>query len=218
MVGSQAGDGQRLEMFARGTPRQLARLLQQGACGERGEFAAALGPLPRRWACQRSSPRRVSQAIELGQAMMAASSGGATASAVGRALAGQVFARASVTDIRQCEDSGGASAVIRLRDEHNRPLELLFWHRYVALNAAGQQVAAFPDLIVAIGARGTPLGGAEMSKGQEVYIVVLPQQPRAISRELEEVISRSMATRPASEQRTAADYDAREVRATASKR
>lgn len=55
-------------------------------------------------------------------------------------------------------------------------MQLTFWYRYVTLDIAGQRAATFPDLIVTLGTKGTPLAGEEVCKGQDVYVLVIPDK------------------------------------------
>jgi DUF917 family protein len=181
LVSGNGGDGERLEVFSQGSPRLLIQMLKQSVDRLGGNYALAIGPLPQPWLKGRVDPHLISRAIEIGNAMMGVADdrGWATATAVGRTSGGQVATFGSITDIAWHGSGSKAYGVIRLRDEHDRPAELTFWHRFVALDVAEERVATFPDLIVTLGARGTPLGGVELARGQDVYIVTAPNKRRA---------------------------------------
>lgn len=203
IVSDDQRSGQRLEIFSRGASQLLVRMLQQDVAGSGRNFALTIGPFSPRWIREQGSLHLVSRAVDIGRAMIrAADDGGqATADAVARALGGQVIAFGAITGIMWQGAGSRAYGVIHLRDQENRPLELVFWHRYIALDVAGRRVATFPDLIVTLGAKGTPLSGEEVCKGQEVYVVVTPgrrfvpkkaAQRRAVYREIEDITGRPM--------------------------
>jgi len=203
IVSDDRRSDQRLEIFLQGAPQLLIHTLQQDATRSGGSLALAIGPFPQRWIRERGSPYSVSRAIEVGKVMMqvADDGGRATADAVSHALGGQLVAFGAITDMVWRSTGSRAYGIIHIRDTENRPLELAFWHRYVALDVAGQRVATFPDLIVTLGAKGTPLSGTEVSKGQDVYLVVVPgkrfapettARQRAVYREIEGIIGKRM--------------------------
>ena len=176
IVGAERGGDQKQEVFSRGVPQPLIRMLQQDSVSGVGSLALAIGPLSLHWTRQHGNPSLVSQAISIGKAMIqvAHDDGWETASAVSRTLGGQVVALGTVTDVVSHGSGDRAFSVIHLRDQENRPLELVHWHRYVTLDTSGQRIATFPDLIVTLGIKGTPLSGAEIGKGLGVHIVVVP--------------------------------------------
>lgn len=204
IVGAERGGNQKQEVFSRGVPQSLIRMLQQHSVGEVGSLALAIGPLSLHWTRQHGNPSLVSQAISIGKAMMQVGHGDGweTVNAVSRTLGGQWVALGTVTDVVSHGSGDTAFSVIYLRDQENRPLELVHWHRYVTLDTSGQRIATFPDLIVTLGAKGTPLSGAEIGKGLGVHIVVVPGKEErtpniavrrsATYRELERVTGKPM--------------------------
>jgi hypothetical protein len=87
-------------------------------------------------------------------------------------------------------------------------VELMYLDRYVALDVAARRVAIFPDLLVTFGIKGTPLYGRELSRGQHVHILVIPNEqltPQMATRlgaihcELKYITGKSMCLPPAAE-------------------
>lgn len=192
------------EVFSRGRPPALIRGLHEAFSHGVGSLALAIGPLSMEWSYQHGSPALVSRAISIGRAMMesAQDEGQAAADAASRKLGGQLVALGTVTDVVSHGAGDKAFSVIHLRDQQNQPLKLVHWHRYVSLDAIDQRIATFPDLIVTLGARGTPLSGAEVDRGLDLQIVVVPREEeptpditgwrRATYRELERVVAEPM--------------------------
>lgn len=178
IAGGRRGARVTEEVFSRGRPPALIRGLHEAFSHGVGGLALAIGPLSMEWSYQHGSPSLVSQAISIGRAMMelAQDQGRETANAASHKLGGQLVALGTVTDVVSHGAGDRVFSVIHLRDQQNRPLELVHWHRYVSLDAIDQRIATFPDLIITLGARGTPVSGAEVGRGLDLYIVVVPSE------------------------------------------
>jgi DUF917 family protein len=172
-VGRDPQDAERSEMFLQGSPRQVMHIVRcLMASGV--SYAVCVGPLPQWWMQQQAMRHQISRAMEVGEVLLRARGDGGrmVASAVSRALGGEVTARGAVTGVTWKTGDGVARGTLLLRDEEGHLFELTHRHRYVALDLAGRRIAAFPDLIVTLGAKGTPLHARELTEGQDVYIVV----------------------------------------------
>jgi len=172
MVRSGREDGERQETFLRGNAGALVRQVGEIARGE-GVHALACGPLPLEWARKHAEPEGISRAIQVGDALLRARAdgGGMAARAVSQALGGEGVTRGIVSGVDRTTRDGASLVTVTLLDEADCRLKLTHWHRYLSLHVDEQQVAAFPDLIVTLGATGTPLQVEELTEGQDVYIV-----------------------------------------------
>lgn len=181
VVGKPDEGEEQLETFFRGGPRAIIGLIEQlRAAG--GSYALCFGPLPSEWARGRAHVGRMSRLIEVGEALMraAADGGRMAAQAVSQAVGGQCVVPASVVGASWTRRDTVPYGVIRLLDEEERGVQLTHWHRYVALEAADERLATFPDLIVTLGTRGTPLQADELNEGQDVFIVTAPSQSERV--------------------------------------
>jgi DUF917 family protein len=174
-VGCGTEGDDRQEVFVRGTPQSIGTMLETLRTSG-GSYALTMGPLSMAWVGEEADGRRISRAIEVGEVLLEATGDGGrvAAGAVRRALRGDGVVCGTVTGVIWETLDAVPCARLLLRDEEGRDVELLHWHRYVGLEVAGERVASFPDLIVTLGARGTPLHARELSKGQDAYIVVAP--------------------------------------------
>jgi hypothetical protein len=203
VIGYRRQGDQCLELYARGAHGPLIQMFQQDASGSWGDFALACGPFSQRWLREHGHLNLLSHALKVGEAMteIEDETGYLIAEAIGCTLGGQLITSGSVTDIVWHGRGANEYGIIVTRDRHNRDSELVFFGRYLALDVAGSRVATFPDLIVVLGIKGTPLGGRELSRGQDVYILMVPNRQHtpqmtarleAVHRELENITRRSM--------------------------
>lgn len=210
VVGYHRQGDQCLELYAHGAPCPLINMLQQDAGRSWGELALACGPFPQQWLRERGRPNLLSHAIDIGKAIMAIENdnGYLIAGAIGRMLGGQLITSGSVTDVVWHGSGGREYRIVVARDRDNRKAELVFLGRYVALDVAGTRVATYPDLLVVLGTKGTLLSGRELSKGQDVHILAVPNRQRtpqmtarleAVYGELESITGKSMCLPPAAE-------------------
>lgn len=173
IVGTPSSVKHRVETTCQGTPQELGRFLNQIATQFEGSFAAVIGPVPKQWLAAHGASGVVSAALSVGRVMIEAEEKGGPAivAAVSRILGGQSIAFGTVVGQEQQTQGREVYRLIWLRDESNRLLELKWQHRYASLAVDGKKVATFPQLIVTLGSKGTPLTGEEVSDGQEIYII-----------------------------------------------
>jgi DUF917 family protein len=215
-VGYRRQGDQCLELYARGASCPLIHMLQQDANGSWEDLALACGPLSQQWLREHGHPKLLSHTIDIGTAIMEIEddNGYLIAGALGRMLGGQLITSASITDITWHGTARREYGIVAASDRHNRKSELVFLDRYVALDVDGSRVATFPDLLVMLGIKGTPLSGRELSRGQDVHILMVPSRqltPQMTARleavycELENITGKSMCLPPVAESLFASD-------------
>lgn len=188
---------QEIELFSPHTSPLLFRMLRDHALVEKTNIAMAIGPVSPVQMQQWGAMGRMSLSLQVGKAMLewAEDDGKRTAEVIAQEMNANILLFCVITDLVWRGEGDKAYGVIYLRDEQNRPLELLFWHRYIALDLQGQRLATFPDFIVTLGIKGTPLRGDEVCKGQDVYIVVAAAAHAASSviyQEIENITGKTM--------------------------
>jgi DUF917 family protein len=202
-VGYQGQGEACLDLYVRGASRVLLHMLQQDRGRSWGALVLACGPFSKQWLREQGRLGLLSHTISIGEAILQTegSNGSLVAGAIGRRSGGQLIASGSITDIVWQGTGAREYGSIYIRDKQNRDLELVFLDRYVALDLAGRRAATFPDLLVTLGIKGTPLSGRELSKGQEVHVLMVPHGQRtsqmtalleAVHRELESITGKSM--------------------------
>jgi DUF917 family protein len=125
---------------------------------------------------EHGAPGAISQAIEVGRALIAARGGAGArgAQAVAEHLNGRILDTGRVESTRLEVSAGydlGQVTVVGRRARH----VLTFWNEYMTLESDGQRVATFPDLITTLNAAdAVPVASAEIRSGMEIAILTVP--------------------------------------------
>ncbi len=171
-AGGNPDKGLYLEVHVAGQLDIVAPLIRAAADRAGGLVAVARNPVTAEFAGKYGAPKSLKQAIELGRRMRAAEKNGgeAAAEAVVDFLGGSVVAKAEVTRLELVTQGGFDSGVICVGE-----YETTFWNEYMTLEKDGERVGTFPDLVMTLdGATGHPLTTAEIRKGREVFLILVP--------------------------------------------
>ncbi len=173
-VGGKRENGRRIEMAAGGSLSSAARLVREAAVEAAGLVAVARNPVTLAYAKENGACGAVKQAIELGQAMIAARQEGADAvlKAVCDFLGGNIIARAKVEQVDLKCSGGFDTGVVKVGD-----VELTFWNEYMTAEKDGERIATFPDLIMTFDAEtGIPFTSAEVKEGMTAAVLVVDRR------------------------------------------
>jgi DUF917 family protein len=176
-VGGNPAGGRYLEVYATGALRRTAAMTRAASVEAGGLVAVARDPVEASYVRAHGAPGAITMAIDVGRRLLAVrdQGGAAAAQAVADHLGGQVLDAGPVESAR-LEVSGGYDVgTVAMRGRRAR-YELTFWNEYMTLEADGERVATFPDLIATLGAGdGTPLPTAEMAAGMDVILLAVPR-------------------------------------------
>jgi DUF917 family protein len=170
-AGGNRAQGRYLEVVTRGPVRHTANVLRTAAVASGGFIAAARNPLPAAYVSEHGAVGAISFALRLGEAMLAAAPGGAEATidAIVSTLGGRIIGRGAVR-AKQLQTEGGFDVGGLEVDE----LELGFVNEYMTVEAAGERLATFPDVITTLSAAdGRPVSIADIGEGQEVAVLAV---------------------------------------------
>lgn len=160
-----------LEMYAAGRLDAVAPLIRTAADRAGGLVAVARNPVKASYAKRYGAPGALKQAIKLGEAISSArlSGGQAAAEAAAGFLGGRVAGRGMVSQLELVTRGGFDSGRIVVGN-----METTFWNEFMTLEEKEKRLATFPDLIMTLDGSGMPVTTAELKKGQEAYIIVVP--------------------------------------------
>ena len=168
-AGGNRAQDRYLEVLTRGTVRATADVLRTAAVQSGGFIAAARNPLPAAEVREHAAVGAISFALRLGEAMLDAAAGGADAviAAVVETLGGRVLQTGAVGG-KELRTEGGFD-IGRLRVGE---LELGFVNEYMTVEAGGERLATFPDVITTLSAAdGRPISIADIRDGDEVALL-----------------------------------------------
>lgn len=160
-----------LEVVTRGNVRHTANVLRAAADASGGFIAAARNPLPAAFVREHGAVGAISFALELGEAILAALPDGAepVIDAIATGLGGRILGRGSVRDKRLRTEGGFDIGALEVGE-----LELGFVNEYMTVEAAGERLATFPDVITTLSADdGRPVSIADIRDGQEVAVLAV---------------------------------------------
>jgi DUF917 family protein len=176
-VGGDPSAGRRVEVYAAGALARAAAVIRAASVEAGGMVAVARDPVPLSYVRGHAAPGAVRQAIAVGEAVIAARGRGgeAAAQAAAEYLGGRIVdvgtVGSSALDVAGGYDVGSA-AVAGSRGRY----EITFWNEYMTLEADGERIATFPDLIATLSAEdGMPVASAEIAPGMRVALLVVPR-------------------------------------------
>jgi uncharacterized protein len=168
-AGGNRAQDRYLEVVARGSVRAAADVLRTAAVQSGGFIAAARNPLPAAEVREHAAVGAISFALALGEAMLAAAprGGPAVIDAIVATLHGEILGagevRAKVLRTAGGFDIGG----LRVGE-----LELGFVNEYMTVEAGGERLATFPDVITTLSlVDGRPVSIADVADGDEVAVL-----------------------------------------------
>lgn len=166
-----------IEMSISGSLERAASMIRKASVEAGGLVAVARNPVTVSYAKQNGAPGAVTQAIEVGQALLS-HKGEAAIEAVAAKLGGKVVAEGTVTEF-SLETTGGFDVGIVMIDGSQ---ELTFWNEFMTFEKGGERFATFPDLIMTLDAKtARPIVSAEIEKGQKVAVLVVPKENLILS-------------------------------------
>lgn len=169
-------DDNYLEFSITGSLGKAASLIRKASIEAGGLVAVARNPVTAAYARNNGAPGAITQAIEVGEALLGAK-GEAAIAAVAAKLGGQVAAAGEVTDF-EIETVGGFDVgTVRIDG-----FEMTFWNEYMTLEKGGERYATFPDLMMTLDVKtAKPIVTAALKKGQQLAIIVVPREKLLLS-------------------------------------
>jgi DUF917 family protein len=180
-VSNQAAAGGKganyLEMSISGSLERAASMIRKASVEAGGLVAVARNPVTVGYAKKNGAAGAISQAIAVGEALLA-HKGEASIESVVSKLGGKVVTSGTVTDFT-LETTGGFDVGTLWLDGK---YEMTFWNEYMTLEKDGERFGTFPDLIMTLDAKtAKPIVSAAIEKGQQLSVIVVPKQNLLLS-------------------------------------
>ena len=171
-AGGNPGKGLYLEVYASGKIDTAAPIIRAAADRAGGLVAVARNPVMASYVGRYGAARALKQAAELGRRMKAAAAKGgkAVAQSAAEFLGGEILTQDAVLSLELLTRGGFDTGAITIGE-----YETTFWNEFMTLECGGRRLGTFPDLIMTLDAHnGQPLTTAELQKGQEVFLLLVP--------------------------------------------
>jgi DUF917 family protein len=166
-----------LEMICQGKLAVTANLVRQAAVQAGGLVAVSRDPVRAAYLRENAAPGATTQAMRVGQAVLAEreKGGQAVIAAVASAVSGQIACQGIVRQLR-LETVGGYD-IGRVAIEGDQAAELTFWNEFMTLEMDGNRQATFPELITLLSLEtGLPISSAELTEGHDVAVLTAPRE------------------------------------------
>lgn len=176
-VGGNQAAGRYLEVYSVGAVEQAAFLMRTASIQAGGMVAVARDPVPVHYVREHAAPGAITQAIQVGEEMLAARAHKVAEAvrAAAETLRGEVLDTGAVESVRLEVVGGYDVGTVWVRGKRGRH-ELTFWNEYMTLDSDGERRATFPDLIATLKAEdGTPIASAEIAQGMRTAILLVPR-------------------------------------------
>ncbi|AEC51408.1 hypothetical protein PNA2_0491 [Pyrococcus sp. NA2] len=163
-----------VEVVIRGNLERTTRVIREAAVQAGGLVAVTRNPVSPDFIKENAAIGAISKAIEVGRIIKEnMSDPREMMHKLGEHLGGKVIGIGEVVDVK-LETKGGFDIG---RILVSGGYEIKFWNEYMTLSKNGERLAFFPDLIVTIDMKsGIPLTSAEIRKGIEIGILVVPKE------------------------------------------
>ena len=156
-----------------GTLDNVAGLIRTASVQAGGLVAVARNPVSAGYVKQHAAPGAITQCIDLGTVMLAATVGGRNVpAATAEFLQGEIVATGTVNAVT-IETRGGFDVGLVVMQTAKGKIEMTFWNEYMTLEIDGERIGTFPDLIATMDAgTGRPVNTAEIKEGQDIAILL----------------------------------------------
>ncbi|RNB79619.1 DUF917 family protein [Brevibacillus fluminis] len=156
--------------------QQAAALVRKVSVEAGGLVVVARNPITVGYARENGAPGAISQAIEVGRALLS-SKGESAIEAVCQKLGGRIVTAGTVDEFT-LETTGGFDVGRVVIAGH----EMTFWNEYMTLEQNGQRLGTFPDLIMTLDAKtARPVVSAAIEKGQHLAVIHVPKENLILS-------------------------------------
>ena len=162
-----------VELFEKGSVSATASLIRSASVAAGGFVTVLRNPVSAGYARANAAPGALSMSMAIGK-ILRANEGNADA-IIGE-LADQydlrVLAKGTIDSFDLTCTGGFDVGTIRI----GKDAEATFWNEFMTAEIGGERLATFPDLIALLRAdNGMPICSAEVEKGMDVFLVVVPK-------------------------------------------
>jgi DUF917 family protein len=182
-AGGNRDRGAYLEIVARGPTARVSPALRTAANEAGGFIASCRNPIPVRMVAERAVLGGISQAINVGRAIVGAEArgGDAVTEAICKATGGSIIAEGSVaaaglTYTKEAFDCGR----IEFKTSTGRIVAHVL-NEYMALEREGERIATYPDVITTLTPAGVPVSAGRLTEGMPVRILHVPKEKIPLS-------------------------------------
>ncbi|MGH2895113.1 MAG: DUF917 domain-containing protein [Solirubrobacteraceae bacterium] len=173
VAGGNRASRRYLEVVTRGTVRHTANVLRTASDQSGGFISCARNPLPVSFVAAHAAVGAISFALDLGEAILAAESGGPKRmiDVTAEHLGGRILATGPVRTRTLRTHNAFDIGTIEVED-----LELGFVNEYLTAESGGERLGTFPDVLTTLSVQtGRIISIANLREGDEVAVLHVPK-------------------------------------------
>jgi len=173
-VGGNRANNAYIELVVRGATATISPILRRAADMSGGFIASCRNPIRASYVKKHAALGGISQALALGEAILAAEPKGGTAviDAICRQTQGEIIGQGKVQR-KAVQYTSDAFDIGTIRiGEGSSQLVLHVMNEYLAVEDAGKKrLASYPDVITTLGRQGVPVSVGEIDDGMELLVL-----------------------------------------------
>lgn len=177
-AGGNRSQGAYLEIVVRGATARVSPALRTAANEAGGFIASCRNPIPVRLVSERAVLGGISQAIDVGRAIVSAEprGGDAVIAAICAATGGDIIASGTVarTNLAYTKEAFDCGR-IEIAVQGGRIVAHVL-NEYMALERDGERIATYPDIITTLTPAGVPVSAGRLAEGMPVHILHVPKE------------------------------------------
>ncbi|MDW5499494.1 DUF917 domain-containing protein [Pseudomonas lundensis] len=169
-VGGNRANNAYIELVVKGATAKVSPVLRKAADMAGGFIASCRNPIPAAYVRQHAALGGISQAIALGESILAAKGNGVV-DAICRHTGGQIIGSGVVAanSLRYTEEAFDVGIVTIGQGNDLRRIHIMNEHMAVE-DAHGERIASYPDVITTLDNAGNPISAGQLKPGMEVVI------------------------------------------------
>jgi len=172
--GGNPACGRRVEILVRGDLTRCSILVREASIQAGGVVAVARNPVSVEYLKKHAAVGAMNMAIGLGKAIMGPhQEGQSSEEVIARQLDGEVLAQGKIIKVALTTQGGFDVGAVQIEGGY----ELVFWNEFMLIEASGERLYTFPDLIMLFGQDlNRPVSSAELKKGMKVVIIAVRKE------------------------------------------
>ncbi|HEJ7039637.1 MAG: DUF917 domain-containing protein [Serratia liquefaciens] len=169
-VGGNRAKNAYIELVVKGATAKVSPVLRKAADMSGGFIASCRNPIPAGYVRQHAALGGISQAIALGESILAANGNGIV-EAICRHTGGNIIGSGKVAanSLRYTEEAFDVGIVTVGQGKDLRRIHIMNEHMAVE-DAHGERLASYPDVITTLDRAGNPVSAGQLKPGMEVVI------------------------------------------------
>lgn len=176
-----------VQLVVQGSVNATSTLVRQAAVEAGGLVVVARNPVSKEFILEHAALNTLTQSYEVGRTFLQGATPLEKVENVARYLDGAVVCQGKVEEFELTMSGGLDEGKFTIHEQEN-DFDLYIWNEYMALDKNGVRQSTFPDLLMSFDQKtGLPITTAELTAGQEIFVLQVPYQKLALGAGMHEI-------------------------------